>query len=134
MAALRRGAGLSNEEVFRLREIVEFCFANILIALGLVPASQLLGSTESAIRVFGVGVLVYGVATGLILRRRQVPSGLPAWRSWYAIAALLNILGLAASLAAGSTGSIAAFQVVLLILLARPMAAFVFVLQKLESS
>jgi hypothetical protein len=46
----------------------------------------------------------------------------------------VNHLVIIASLAAIWAGSVAAYQVALLVLLARPMAAFLFVLQKLEAS
>jgi hypothetical protein len=46
----------------------------------------------------------------------------------------VNLLVIIASLAAIWAGSVAAYQVALLVLLARPMAAFLFVLQKLEAS
>ena len=51
VAGLRRGADFRPMDLFRLREIVEFAFANVLLALSTIPAALILGDTSSALRV-----------------------------------------------------------------------------------
>ena len=51
VAGLRRGAAAQPLDSLRLREIVEFAFANILFALSVQPLTIILGSLKSALRV-----------------------------------------------------------------------------------
>ena len=84
VATLRRGNAGELEAIdrYRLREIVEFSFANALFALALVPLSATLGHVELAIRILGVLAVAYHAGTILVLVRRQrargVPFGVPA--------------------------------------------------------
>jgi hypothetical protein len=70
---------------------------------------------------------------GLILLRRVRTYGVDLGRGglWSAIG--LNLVAAALAVAALLTGSVGAYQVLLVILLARPMIAFLFVLSSFEA-
>ena len=57
VGGLRRGEGLRPIDRFRLREIVEFAFANTLLALSMVPLANLLSSVDAAVRVVAAAAL-----------------------------------------------------------------------------
>lgn len=132
VAGIRRGAGLSAGDLYRLREIVEFAFANVLFALFVIPLSTWRGSVEDAVRIGAALALGYLAAVLAFLRRRQQRLGLPRSTTWYVAAGVINLSGAALSIATITTGSVAAFEVLLLALLARPMVAFLLVLQSFE--
>jgi hypothetical protein len=132
VAALRRADGVRGRDLFRLREIVEFSFANVLLAVQVVPLALLLGSTSSAVRVaavLAVGYLIVGTA---ILLRRQRRLAIAPTLAWYVAAGAINIVVLAVGLAAIAYGSIAAYEALLVGLLARPMLAFLLVLSSFD--
>ena len=134
VATLRRGnAGeFSVLDRFRLREIVEFSFANALFALALVPMSATLTRPDSAVRVLSALILVYLVAVVTVLVRRQIARELPFKMWWGIFIGTLNGLIIVAAGTAILTGSVAAYEWLLLLLLARPMVAFVVVLASFE--
>jgi hypothetical protein len=132
VAGLRRSDGLRPIDMFRLREIVEFAFANALVALSIVPITTIAGSVEAAVRIVAAGALVYLIAvTGILFRRlRQADI---AMTTWVRIAGALDIAILVGAVAAVATGSMAAMEVLLLLFLARPMVAFLFVLASFDA-
>jgi hypothetical protein len=134
VATLRRGAAgeLTNLDRFRLREIVEFSFANALFALALVPATTTLGGSDPAVRVLSAILIGYQVATVTVLLRRQMARGLPIAPGWAVFIGGLNALIAVAAIAGVVTGAVSAYQWLLLLLLARPMVAFVVVLASFE--
>ena len=131
VAALRRGEGLEPIDLFRLREIVEFAFANVLIAVGTVPAAVALG-VPKAVQVGGVVAVVYIVAAGLLLARRRQAWDIAGSPGWYAIAIAIGLVGIGAAVGSFATGSIAVYEVLLMALLARPMLAFLLVLASFD--
>ena len=74
VATLRRGSAgeFPALDRFRLREIVEFSFANALLALALVPMATTIGDVEVTVRILGAGALAYQLTSSLLLRRRQL--------------------------------------------------------------
>lgn len=134
VAGLRRGADVRPIDLFRLRQIVEFSFANVLLALGTVPLTLTLGDPADAVRVASGAGLVYAVVTAVILVRRMQHWSIAWTPIWRASVALLNVGILAAGLAALYTGDFAAYEALLLALLARPMLAFLLVLASFEGS
>jgi hypothetical protein len=110
---------------------VEFAFANTLLALSMVPVANLLASVEAAIRVVAAAAIAYLLAVGIILFRRMRASGI-AMTAWIVFAVALDIAILAAAVAAIVTASIAALQVLLILMLLRPMTAFLFVLASFD--
>jgi hypothetical protein len=134
VAALRRGSEMRPTDVFRLQEIVEFCFANIVIALSVVPLAQFLGGVEPAIRVMAAVVVAYGLVSMIVLRRRQVRFQLGWSISWYIGVIALNLAILVLGVVTILNGELAAFEALLVVLLARPMFVFLLVLQSFEQS
>jgi hypothetical protein len=133
VAALRRGEGLSVGDRFRLHEIVEFCFANILLAVALFPLISLTGSPEASLRVGGAVAFAYLLATAAILTQRARRLRIPLSRNWVAVVLPLNVAALVAAAAAALTGSVGPYEALLVIMLARPMVAFLFVMSAFES-
>lgn len=133
VAALRRGEGLSTSDRFRLHEIVEFCFANIFLAIGLIPLTSLTGSAEAGLRIGGAAAFAYVLATAAILGRRLRQLEIPLRRRWIAVVVPLNVGALVSAAAALLTGSVGPYQALLVIMLARPMIAFLLVLSAFET-
>ena len=133
VGGLRRGADFRPIDRFRLREIVEFAFANTLLALSTVPLANLLGSVEAAVRIVAFAAIAYVLAVTVVLFRRLRAVEIPMTR-WAVVAGILDLLILGAGMAALVSGAIAALQVLLVLLLARPMMAFVFVLTSFDQS
>jgi hypothetical protein len=127
VAGLRRGQGLSAIELYRLREIVESAFVNVLLALAIIPMATMAG-LEAAIRATGAVTFVYVIGHGVLLERRRRQTGIATDRS--RLIGILSIglpaLGMAA--VAAATGAVWSLEIMLLLLLARPMAAFLLVL------
>jgi hypothetical protein len=132
VAALRRAEGVHGQDLFRLREIVEFSFANVLFAVGLIPLALTLGSTSDAVRVAAVVAVAYLVVGTGILVRRQRRLGIAPSAGWYVLAGGINVAVLAAGLAAVAFGAVAAYEAFLVGLLARPMLAFLLVLASFD--
>jgi hypothetical protein len=132
VAGLRRSDGLRPLDAFRLREIVEFAFANALLALSVVPIATLTGSAETAVRIVAAAAGIYLATIAAILFRRLRHADI-AMTTWIRIAGALDIVIVVAVAAAIATGSMAVFQVMLILLLARPMVAFLFVLASFDA-
>jgi len=133
VAALRRGEGLSANDRFRLHEIVEFCFANIILAISIVPLTSITGRVELATRIGGGAALAYVIVYVLILTRRARAMAIELFRAWVLVVLALNVAAIAASTAALLSGAVGAYQALLVVLLIRPMAAFLFVLSSFET-
>jgi hypothetical protein len=132
VAALRRGTDLRPIDAFRLREIVEFSFANILFAVGIIPLTQLVAPPD-ALRLAAILALAYIVASIAILARRTQRLAISLTRAWAALALGALIAHVVAAIAVIATGSMAAFEVMLVSMLARPMGAFLLVLADFEA-
>jgi hypothetical protein len=132
VAGLRRGAAAQPLDSLRLREIVEFAFANILLALSVQPLAIIFGSLEAALRVAGAIAFVYVLLQAVVLRRRTQRPGLEFRGSWAIVAIGLRSTAMVLSVLIVLTGSIALFDLLLIVLLARPMAAFLLVLASME--
>ena len=130
VVAFRRTGSWAGYDLYRLRQIVEFGFANALLALALIPLVPILGSVESAVRIIAsIALAVFAVHVIVLLRRRRQTSpaiGLP----WAVFLVDLLLVGLTA--AAIVIATLPAWEVALLALLARPMVAFLLVLATLR--
>jgi hypothetical protein len=133
VAALRRGHELQPMELYRLREIVEFAFANVLISLSFVALATFVGTTTAA-RIAGAGILVYLVVITAALTARLRKAGLAQRRPWLVAVAALDLVGVVLAVLTLVTGHMAALEMLLIVLLARPMVSFLFVLAGLEST
>ncbi len=133
VAALRRGTGLAALDLYRLREIVEFAFATILLAVSTIPLAGLLGLT-GAVRLNAALAILVLVVHAIFLTRRALSRELGRYPMWTAAAIGLDLLALGAGLITVLGPSVPAYQLLLVVLLARPMAAFLLVLSRFEST
>jgi hypothetical protein len=131
VAGLRRGADVRPIDLFRLRQIVEFSFANVLLALSVIPLSELNG-LDGAIRVVAVLGIVYVVVSSLILQRRMHHAGIAWTTTWQLAASGLNLVAIGLAVAAIATLTFASVAFMLMALLGRPMLAFLLVLGSFE--
>jgi hypothetical protein len=138
VAGLRRGTDLRPMDLFRLREIVEFAFGNVILALSTVPMVLIVGDTGNALRIEAVIALLYTIIHIGVLVRRGRRYALPYARAWTvgaAIADLGIIVTVVSTLTSGTLpGTIGAFEALLLVLLVRPMTAFLLVLASFDST
>ena len=132
VAGLRRGQGLNALDLFRLREIVEFAFFNALLALAIIPMATLAG-LDLAIRLTGAVTFVYLIGYGLFLERRRRLAGIAPYRSWMVLVLAIVIPLFGVAVLAVATGAVWALEITLLLLLARPMVAFMLVLSTFGS-
>lgn len=133
VAGLRRGSDVRPMDLFRLREIVEFAFANVLLALSTIPIALATGSDGDGFRIVAVGAMAYLLVHIGVLFERSRRNALSTSRGWVVGAVAVNIVALVLGIATVATGSLAAFEGLLLALLARPMLAFLLVLASFET-
>jgi hypothetical protein len=134
VAALRRGEGLRPIDAFRLREIVEFAFANVLFCVAILPLAQLLpGGTGNVVRLAAGLAILYGVASTLVLAARSRRAEISWTLGWAGAAVGLLVGTVLVAVAVIATGSIAAYEGLLVLMLARPMLAFLLVLASFDS-
>jgi len=130
VVAFRRSGSWAAYDLYRLRQIVEFGFANALLSLALIPLSAMAGSVASAVTIVAGVAIAYFVVYVLVLTRR-----------WRAVAPgefpvvvigldLVVILLLVATIA---LDTVAVWEWALLALTARPMIAFLLVLSTLRT-
>lgn len=128
VAAFRRGGAPRPIDFYRLRQIAEFGLANAFLALLPIPLAATLGEAPQAVRIASVVVFAYVIAYwfALIRQARRLELGLRFDPIFLIFA--LNVAILASAIVAAAMPSTAAFEWLLLFLLARPMLAFVLVL------
>lgn len=134
LIGLRRASGLDSLEVLRLRQVVEFAFANLLLAIAVQPLALLLGDPAQAVRISSSLTLAYVVAALIVLDRRVVRVGIAWGRSWAAAALGLTLVGVIVSAAAAVRPTSGGYELVLVAMLARPIAVFLLVLRTLDEA
>jgi hypothetical protein len=135
VAALRRGTELRAIDAFRLREIVEFAFANVLFCVAVIPLAQFLpGGVGNVVRLGAGLAILYGIASTAVLVMRSRRLRISMTVGWASAAAVLLALTLIVAVAVIASGSIAAYEALLVLLLTRPMLAFLLVLASFEST
>jgi len=129
--AFRRTGTWAAYDVFRLRQIVEWGFGNVLLALVLFPLAGAFGAEATAVRVLGAIALVYIIANLFVLKYRidHMPQRIAVQYSPVVIVLDLALIVLSAVTA--MLASSVALESLLLGLVGRPMLAFVFVLATL---
>jgi hypothetical protein len=132
VAGLRRGADFAPIDAFRLRQIVEFAFANVLFSVGIIPLVLLTDDVALTVRIAVALAMVYGLVNALILSQRLRSHGIETIGRWYRAVIALNLGLLLAIIATAVTGDFALYALLLIGLLARPMLAFLFVLASFE--
>jgi hypothetical protein len=131
VVAFRRSGSWAAYDLYRLRQIVEFGFANVLVALALIPLVAILGAVETAVRSVAVVAMVVFITHVVVLVRRRHATT-PSIRLPIAVV-LVDIPALMLLTAAIVLGTVPAWESALLALLARPMLAFLLVLATLRS-
>jgi hypothetical protein len=127
LIGLRRGADLRPLDTLRLRQVVEFAFANLLLAISVQPFVVLLG-TEAGFRVSAGLALAVIVAALPILHLRVARVGI-AWGRWWAASAIaLTAIGAALATATVIAPSAGTYELLVIVMLTRPMATFLLVL------
>jgi hypothetical protein len=130
--AFRRGEDIRPVDAFRLRQMVEFSFTNIVIAVSLIPVTALVGDESLAARWVGGAVIVIAIVTNVLLTRRARRARLP-FSGWWAASALgMGVALVAVGIVVAATGSIGWLEVLLVLLLVRPMLPFLLVLDSWE--
>lgn len=129
---LRRGPDLRPLEALRLRQVVEFAFANLLLAIAVPPCITLLGP-DTGFRVVGGLALAYTLTAVPVLQRRVARVGISWGRWWAASAIALTLIGSVLSAATVMLPSAGLYEVLAVVMLARPMVVFVLVLGTIES-
>jgi hypothetical protein len=132
LVGLRSGSGLQPLEALRLRQVVEFAFSNVVLALSVQPSALLLEGVDAGMRVSSGLTLVYVVAALVILRSRVARVGITWGRSWAASAIGLSAAAIALSSATIVVPSAGFYDLLLVAMLARPMAAFLLVLGSMD--
>jgi hypothetical protein len=132
VVGLRRGSDMSPHDSFRLRQIVEFAFANVLLTVIVIPLEFFTDDLGASVRIGAAIALAYLLVNNLVMLRRLRSHGLEMSGSSYWIILVLNVLMLLAILGTLWTGSFAMYALLLILFLARPMLAFLFVLQSFE--
>jgi hypothetical protein len=132
VAGLRRGADLRAIDLYRLREIVEFAFSNVILALSLIPIAAVMSSIDVAIRVDALVILAWSAVHVAILEMRRRRHVMPSSRIWYLVAVGSDLAIIALVAATIASGSFAALEMLLLVLVIRPMSAFLLVLASFD--
>lgn len=132
LIGLRRAAAVDPLDILRLRQVVEFAFANLLLAISVQPLTLLLDSQASAIRVVSGVTLVYVVVALVVLDRRVERVGI-AWGRWWAAAAVgLTVVGVGVAAVGILVPSSGIYESLLVVMLARPITVFLLVLSTLD--
>jgi hypothetical protein len=134
VAGLRRGSDVRPLDLYRLREIVEFAFANVMVALATFPILLVIGNTSDALRISALIALAYSIVHVGILVGRSRRDALPRSRAWFVGAGAIDLATLVTVVATVASGTVQAYEALLLVLLARPMLAFLLVLASFEST
>jgi hypothetical protein len=134
VAGLRRDGALPGAGIFRLREIVEFSFANVLLALGTIPFLSVVGDGAATFRIAAVVVAAYVLIHGAILVRRAGQAAIPLTVGSRVTAVGIDAVAFVAVLWVLLSGQPTSYEVLLLVLLARPMLAFLIVLAGIEQA
>ena len=131
LIGLRGGADARPLDTLRLRQVVEFAFANLLLAISVQPFVLLLGP-DAGFRVCGVLALSFVLGALPILHRRVARVGI-AWGRWWAASAIgLTTVGAVLAAATVAAPTAATYELLMIVMLARPMVTFLLVLGAID--
>lgn len=128
VAAFKRGAPLRPIDAFRLRELPEMALATTFLAVLSMPLADAIGSASIAIQVASGLAILFTAAHVLRLVARVRDMGIDQGSGRNVLVTGANFLIFGAGAISLSLGSAAAYEWLLLFMLARPMLAFVLVL------
>lgn len=129
--AFRRSGTWAVYDFFRLRQIVEWGFANVILALLGFPLAGWLASEHNALRVLALLAFVYVVVNLLVLKSRIDRMPRPIAIRYTPLIIALDIAIVMACTATAILATMPPWELVLLLLVLRPMLAFVLVLATL---
>jgi len=132
LIALRRGPEMRPLDTLRLRQVVEFAFANVLVAISVQPLFAIAGES-TGLRVTGGVALACILGALPILHRRVARVGIAWGPKWAAAAITLSVTGGALAVAMVITPSPGLLESLLVVMLARPMTTFVLVLGAIDA-
>jgi hypothetical protein len=129
VAAFHRGDQLKTFDVFHLRGLAETGLANALIALITIPVATASGDLGAATRVGGAAVLAYIVVqlAVFMVRQRRMSIRAAAPHAFGAVAIDVTVIVFAIVTIVG-VQAVSAYESLMVLLLARPMWDFVWVL------
>ena len=104
-----------------------------MVALSTFPIVLMVGNTSDALRISALIALAYSIVHVSILVGRSRRDALPRSRAWFVIAGAIDIATLVTVFGTVATGTVQWYEALLLVLLARPMLAFLLVLASFES-
>jgi len=131
LIGLRRGADVRPLDTLRLRQVVEFAFANLLLAISVQPFVVLLGP-DGGFRLSAGLALVAIVGALPILQRRVARVGISWGRSWAAAAIALTAVGALLAATTVIVPSAGIYELLMIVMLARPMVTFLLVLGAID--
>jgi hypothetical protein len=126
--AFRRGSDMQPIDAFRLRQMVEFSFVNVVVSVSIVPLAALLGTSVDAARWVSVAVLAYTVVQNVLFARRGRRVGIQFGGGWAVLALIVTAATLAFAAINIATSTFGWFELLLVVLLVRPMLPFLLVL------
>ena len=131
LIGLRRGDDVRPLDTLRLRQVVEFAFANLLLAISVQPLVVLFGP-DDGFRLSGALALVFIVGALPILQRRVARVGIPWGRWWAASAIALTTTGAVLAAATVIAPAAGTYELLMIVMLARPMVTFLLVLGAID--
>ena len=133
LIGLRRGADARPLDNLRLRQVVEFAFANLLLAISIQPFVVLLGP-DGGFRLAGGLALIAIIGALPILQRRVARVGI-AWGPWWAASAIaLTAIGSVLAVATVIEPAAGTYELLMIVMLARPMVTFLLVLGAIDEA
>ena len=129
--AFRRTGVWGAYDIFRLRQIVEWGFANAFLALSAFPLVGLFGSEVAGLRALGLLALAYIIVNLIVLKYRLDHVGERIAVRYSIWIGALDVALLMLSTATAILGTAISLEWLLIGLMLRPMLAFVLVLATL---
>jgi len=129
VAALRRGDQLRTIDAFHLRGIAEVGLANALIALITIPVATIAGDLQTAARIGGAVVLAYVVFQIPVFAVRQRRMSVRVKVPQAIGAAAIDMAVIAVAVVTIVNRTVGAYELLMVLLLARPMWDFVLFLR-----
>ena len=128
VAAFRRGATWQKVDSYRLRQIPEMGLAASLLALATIALADTVRDPATALRIAaGAGLsfsILHMLALTLRVRRMEIHLTRPRW----ILVAIIDLVVIITGALALGFATQAAYEWLLVVMLARPMLAFVLVL------
>lgn len=134
VAAFRRGGPWKPIDSFRLRQIPEMGLATTLLALATIPFAAGTGSAQAAIRYASAVAVAFTLFHVVVLFLRSRGMGIKLTRANFWSAGVIDLGVVGVGVIGMILGSATAYEYLLILLLARPMLAFVLVLSDAAAS